>query len=456
MTGAGVAIQPQRQAQAGKWSPLNLALGLLILCFVWRVQDLFPILAKLRVPLFASFFGFGYFFVDHGIRRLKPLWRHPVIKWSLVILFVMAAGVPFALYNGLVVRFIINDHLRTIALLLVMAACMHRFKDVERMMIVHLVGAAAFAFLTITRYQVGMDGRLGDLGYYDANDLGMLMVGAMPMAIYFLRAGSGVKLIYRLFGLAALGLFVLTVMKTGSRGAFLGLIGIAIYITLRFKSIKSGVRWGAVFAGFLVLNIVGGEKYWAMMSTLLNPKADYNWSASEGGEQTGRMEVWKRGFGYMKEHPLTGVGARNFSIAEGTISPQAAMQAYGVGFKWSEAHNSFVQVGAELGFIGLFAFILQLGNAFSSLRKVQKRAVGPPSEVASARALAQALTGSLIGYVVAGFFLSQGYAAFLYVLLGMIVALHKVTVPPAQARRRRSSAVAVPPRPAPLAAPARA
>ena len=195
-----------------------------------------------------------------------------------------------------------------------------------------------------------------------------------------------------------------------------------------------------------MLNIFGGEQYWAIMSTLLNPKADYNWSASEGGAETGRMEVWKRGMGYMRQRPVFGVGARNFSVAEGTISEQAAMQEYGKGFKWSEAHNSFVQVAAELGVFGLLSFLLQLWFAFKSLRIIQKKATGPPAEVAGTRSLAQALTGSLIGYVVAGFFLSQGYSAFLYVILGMVVALYKVTVMTA----------APPPRRAPGSVPVRA
>jgi O-antigen ligase len=156
------------------------------------------------------------------------------------------------------------------------------------------------------------------------------------------------------------------------------------------------------------------------------------------------MDIWKRGLGYMVTHPLLGVGASAFSSAEGTLAPQAARQQRGIGFKWSEAHNSFIEIGAELGVLGLVLFVSLLAAGFRTLAPIRRGPQGPPAF------LAQALTASLLSYAVSGFFLSAAYWAYLYALLGMIVGLAKVVAPaaarpptsPRAARERRQRAIA--------------
>jgi len=114
-------------------------------------------------------------------------------------------------------------------------------------------------------------------------------------------------------------------------------------------------------------------------------------------------------------------------MAEGTLAPEAREQRrYGRSFAWSAAHNPFIQVGAELGVLGLIAFVALLVKAFRTLSKVRRV---PPAEAAM---LAQSLTACLVGFVVAGFFSSLAYAAYLYMLLGMIVGLART----ASSRRR--------------------
>jgi O-antigen ligase len=100
-------------------------------------------------------------------------------------------------------------------------------------------------------------------------------------------------------------------------------------------------------------------------------------------------------------------------VAEGTLSPLAERQQYGVGVRWNAPHNSFVQVGAELGFPGLALYIAVIGCAFVALR--HGGGIGP------------ALTASLLGFVVGSFFLSLAYSEMLYTLVALAVGLQKVT-----------------------------
>jgi O-antigen ligase len=438
--GPAPAVAPRRAVPAATRPRairlLDLALAALVFTFVWRFQDLFPILSKVKFTLAATLFGFGWFVVDNGLARVTTILRHRVVLLTFAILAAMLLSVPMSLYAGLSFRFIVKDFSRTLILMLVIAAGARTFLDVERLAVANVFGAAVFAFVILTRFHVGSDGRLGDFGYYDSNDLGLLVVGTLPLAVYLLRRGVAMPL--RLFAAGCLALFVLTIVKTGSRGAFLALLGVGLYMVFAYRAIPAKIRFGAVGAAFVFLMVFAGPKYWDMMRTLMHPTQDYNW---KGKDTEGRMAIWQRGIGYMMSRPLTGVGVRAFSTAEGTLSPQAQLQKYGQGIKWSAAHNSFVEIGAELGFPGLLLFIWILAAAFGTLRRVAKRATGPPATAPPARALAQALTASLLGYCIAGFFLSQAYMAFLYVLFGMVVALAKVSLPrKGRAKARRAPA----------------
>ena len=109
-----------------------------------------------------------------------------------------------------------------------------------------------------------------------------------------------------------------------------------------------------------------------------------------------------------------------FPTAEGTISELASRQAEGIGLKWSQAHNSFVQIAAELGIPGLVAFLMLLWNWYDQSRRIA-RSRQTVAGWCGEYSLAQALIGSIVGYMIAGFFLSQAYAAFLYSLIGIQV-----------------------------------
>jgi len=97
-------------------------------------------------------------------------------------------------------------------------------------------------------------------------------------------------------------------------------------------------------------------------------------------------------------------------------------------------HNSYLQVGAELGVPGLITYVAFILSVCAALRTLPT-APGPPGvadptglrPLERAR-LAQSLTASLIGFAVGSFFLTLAYHDMLYTLAGMAVGLRQVTV----------------------------
>jgi O-antigen ligase len=393
-----------------------------ILTAVGRIHQLFPALELLRPALLTGVLGLGlYVFDRHPQRRLQPV-LGPPMKLLLALLFWMMLSVPAALVVGNSFEVVFNGFLKTVLMVLLVAGAVRHFRDVERLVFVYLLGAAVYALVVVLRFDLGSgaDWRLGRLYYYDANDLATFLVTAMPLGLYFLHGGRRMRI--RLFAVAASAMLAVTFVWTGSRGGFIALVAVGAFIVLRYSAIPLRRRVVATVLVALVVVCTASERYWTQMGTILSD-ADYNRT-----EETGRMQIWSRGIGYMLRHPLLGVGPGNFQTAEGTLSPFAERQQFGVGVRWNAAHNTFVQAGAEMGMVGLALFVGVIASAFVALRRSrQGDAVGAGQE--SRARLAQVLTAALIGFVVGAFFLSLAYSEMLYVLVALAVALQKVAAP---------------------------
>ena len=390
-----------------RWDALQVTLTVVVAMQVWRVQELFPVIAFYGLPIAATLAAMLVFWLDRDPRRRLTNLDSHVVGAALGILLLAWLSVPGSLYPGFSAEFLLKDYCRTVVLMLLVAASVRGLADVRRLAWVQIAGVTLFSTVIMARSEIGSDGRLHAVAYYDANDLATLIVCTLPLVLYLWRRNTG--LAARLLLAAVTVLLMVTLGRTGSRGGFLGFLAVAAYLLLRLRAVSTAKRAGAVALLAILLVAVAKDTYFERMETLLHPSTDYNWS---GQSETGRVELWKRGIGYMLGHPVLGVGVGAFPMAEGTISPEA-QQRYGRGVKWLAPHNAFIQIGAELGVLGLILFLALLRGAFRVLSRVQR---GAGDE---ARFVAQALTASLVGFSVTAIFLSQAYWAYFYTLLGM-------------------------------------
>jgi len=422
------AAVPLPVEPAGRWDLLLVCLAGYVLTAVGRVN-------QLRLALISSALAIALYILNQSrARRLQPVFRMWNTRWIVGLGVWAALSVPGALWAGGALDAFI-EFAKMVVMCVVLIGAARSVRDVERLAFVYLVSVGIYAAVVLTRFDVGQgDWRLGSLYYYDANEFATLAVISLPLGVYFMARPR--PWWRRLASVPAVAALAVGIIWAGSRGGFLALLAVGAFLLLRYTAIH--VRWRILTTALLafVFAATASDTYWEKMKTIVQPKDDYNVTGEEG-----RLKVWKRGMGYMLEHPLLGVGVGNFATAEGKLSSIAASAAVGRGVKWSVAHNSFVQIGAELGVPGLIVFVSMLVGGFRSLRVVQKRSrqLRPPGEPSPATAsLAQALSASLIGYVVGGFFLSLAYRDMLLVLLALVAALRKVTLlaerPPTLAR----------------------
>jgi O-antigen ligase len=245
-------------------------------------------------------------------------------------------------------------------------------------------------------------------------------VCVLAAAVHFLRKRFSLPV--RLGAGTVLAFLIFAVIRSESRGAFLGLVAVGLTILVLSRGIPRRTRIGAVVVGAMVLSLAASQEYWDRMRTILSPTEDYNYS---GKTDSGRMEVWKRGLGYMVQSPV-GVGLNAFPQAEGRSALAATRAGQGAGFKWSAAHNSFIQVGAELGLGGAFCMLGLFGAMFRRLIPLARRAPHLDHAVNDDTAMAGTLLACLVGFTVAGSFVSFGYSTVLYLLLGLTLGFFKL------------------------------
>ena len=404
-----------------KWDLLLICVAGYVLTAVGRVHQLFPALELLRPAILTGLFAIVLFVLDRQPeRRLSSVFLRPA-KWLVALLVWMILSVPGALVAGTSFAVVFDNFIKTVVMFFVIAASVRSGRDVERLVCAYFAGAVIYSAVVTTRFQLGSGDawRLGRLYYYDANDFATFMVSAMPFGIYLLHAGRTFAV--RAWAAAGLVLLTLGFVWSGSRGGFIALAAVGVFVVVRYAAIPMRWRLGATGLIFVVLAAAASDQYWQQMGTITSVH-DYNRT-----EETGRMQIWGRGIGYMMSNPVFGVGPGNFQAAEGRLSPQAIRQQYGIGVRWNAAHNSFVQAGAELGLPGLILFTGVILSAFASLRRVGPLEHAGHEPRYRSVPLTPALTASLLGFVVGAFFLSLAYSEMLYTLVALAVGLEKVT-----------------------------
>ena len=250
-----------------------------------------------------------------------------------------------------------------------------------------------------------IEGRITYSGIFnDPNDMGLLIVVAIALAIYLLKAAQS-KLL-RLVMIAAIGWLLYGVYLTDSRGTML-----ATLVVLGLE------LWAAY--GKVAVATVGVIAVPVLVATTRLSELD-----SEEASAEGRIDAWYVGIQLLQEHPVFGVGWQMFSDYNGLT-----------------AHNSVVLAMAELGFFGYvvwLAMVFFTGWMIWSLayppappkpaptlpwiKQAEPEAPAPapsPGELAQ-RLAARAVLYSACGFAVGAFFLSQSYKAMLYLICGLV------------------------------------
>jgi O-antigen ligase len=143
--------------------------------------------------------------------------------------------------------------------------------------------------------------------------------------------------------------------------------------------------------------------------------------SSSGDDKTSvqRLLYWKNGWEMMKEHPLTGVGLYSFiPYYNRYYSGDVLFTDRGAELP----HNIFIQVGTDAGFPALIFFVLLILYCMRTCYRLAHSPVSCPLT----KSIAAGLGMGVLGYLIAGQFVTVAYYPFLWVHLSFIVSIASI------------------------------
>ena len=294
-----------------------------------------------------------------------------------------------------------------------------KFEELRLAILVLIVSAASLYITTLTQGKFP-HGRLENVGPGDANgsnELSILLVGIIPLTLPFIFRGKKYEKIICLLSLPLLiKTFTFTLSRSGFVAIILGIIYVFIFIAE--KRIKKYILIIGI-CSVPLLFFIADEGYTDRISTLW--KADRN-SESEVNElSSGRIETWEDGYRMAKDYPLgTGPGGfralSRFYMSEDNLSYKPGSE-YGV----RAAHNSYLLVLVEQGFLGFFVYMMICFSTLYLLLKssIKIRKMGMAGTFYDL--LIIGLNISFICTMFGGFFNSRVYYEFFWWQIALVV-----------------------------------
>ena len=216
-----------------------------------------------------------------------------------------------------------------------------------------------------------------------------------------------------------LGLNLIAVIATNSRGALIGMAAIGLMLLAQSKRKLSVLAIMAVIGAGLVFFTPASWR--ERMDTISDAQSDSSFM--------GRVRSWKMntlvaldrpflggGFSSMEDQRVFDIYVNRFSTLDfiPTEDPAGPLAA----------HSIYFEILGDTGFVGLGLFLAIMATGFNNLRVIRRLTIHRP-EWAWAADLAYALRLTLVGYAVSGAALSMAYFELYYVFTTLISLLRK-------------------------------
>ncbi|KGY10652.1 O-antigen ligase family protein [Vibrio sinaloensis] len=392
--------------------------SLFVLFSFFRIHEAFPALYSLKIPLLLSL-GALSALMWHTIisRQVKTYW-HPNLTqlaafWLLVIIGIVLASNP-----GISIAFFKNIYWKIIVMTLAIAWLVDTEDAVKKIATLIIISGILISGVAIfnslngiglvegTRVTIGR--HLGSM-LGDPNDLSLVLMFPLAFAISFATTKNiGMA---RLLGIVGVLLAIWAVLATQSRGGLLG--SLAVFGMFGLRLIKSKtllISLGVVAASALFLAAGISDR-------------QSGGAAEEGIDASamGRLYAWEAAFKMAVSNPLTGVGLDNFYVNYFFYSPHWDGLNHAV-------HSTWFGVLAETGFLGLLVFIWLIIGLLKTSRQTMKSLDANPELFSPLFvATSMAVYAGIVGTIVSGTFLTQGFTWPIYILAALCIAISRIT-----------------------------
>lgn len=248
----------------------------------------------------------------------------------------------------------------------------------------------------------------------DNNHFAVGMAIAIPI-LYYLQQYSRSRLAHLGF-MAGVFLTVIAILGTHSRGGFLSLAVVGLWIA--FTSRRKGLAMFSVLAGAVLVMAVAPESWFSRIGTLE--------AAGEDLSFQGRLAAWKISSAIALANPVFGGGIHAVQVQWIWDSFRTADNL--LGFVPVEslpetakaAHSIYFEILGDQGFVGLLLFVALLFSALVTYGEIKRLVARRGPEYFWARDLADMLAAAVVAYMVGGAGVSLGYLEIFYAIVMLL------------------------------------
>ncbi len=404
----------------GSHSLAFAGLFLFTLLLYARPQELFPQLFG-ELPL-VKIIAIGTLIAYTGgkLRAGESFTIWPLeMKMLALILLLGIAFVPVAVWPAHSIDLLTDSFFKVVTIFVLMINLIDTRQRLHSIMKLVVMCGVFVALFTIKNYFSGqmdishlaksLQPGVASTQFDNTNELALTLDVLLPFAIVFAVTGKGIVR----FGYSVCAAIIgIGAVMTFSRGGFLGLVSMGGVLMWK---LGRGKRLTMVLAALLLAGVFAAAMpsgYSERLFTILHPADDSTNSAQE------RQALLGRAVEVALHHPIIGIGLANF----GEYSPNGKV-----------AHNSYIEIAAELGWAGLLAYMIFLVAPFRSLKRIERAvlAAGQFSDPGGARRremyyLSVGLQALIAGFMVCSFFASSEYYWHPYYIVGYSISLRRI------------------------------
>jgi len=349
-----------------------------------------------------------------GIQR--TLRGRPAIYWTIFVVLLLA-GIPFSSWRSGAVDTLI-PYLRTVfPMLFVIAGLALTWRECRSMM--WAIAAGGAVIMTAAKLFQDTSSGYGDRlaiefgTIANSNDYAVHLLFVLPFVIWVALGSKSKALQLVAWGVVCFG--VLLVLRTASRGAFLGLVSGVLYWLFRGTMRQ---KLGLLIVGPIAVVALAASVPRSSLIRIVSFSAADD-SASEEALESSEMRRYllEKSIAYTLQNPVFGLGMGQFNLYEGLHN-----QVVGTHGMWHQTHNTFTQVSSECGIPALALYIAGIVSTFLMVNRVYRQACGRP-DCEDIRIATFCIMLAMTTYCTGMIFVNFAYFFYLPVMSSLAIAV---------------------------------
>jgi O-antigen ligase len=189
----------------------------------------------------------------------------------------------------------------------------------------------------------------------DPDTLATSMIICMPFAFAMMARGNSKRV--RAYGLLLFAVYIITVIDTGSRTAFLAFL---FFLLMMMFQRRSNLK-------YLPVLLIALPLFWLVIPAQYKARYESIKTRDQDESYTNRLLSWQGGVQMFLHNPVTGVGTGNYAYANGMKYWPGSPR------HWLNAHSLYFKLLGELGILGILTFTIYVVSLIRLNRFLARR-----------------------------------------------------------------------------------